>query len=148
MLNKWVDGSMVQGYGDLAQLVLRVALGIVFTWHGYDKVFNTGIPGVQGFLGSIGIPLPELMAYILSYGELVFGLMLIIGLFTYVAAKFAIIVSIVAFFTVHLPNGFSVANGGYEFIMLIFAAAIAVLVLGPGKHSADVKWRRKPAGGM
>ena len=148
MLNKWVDGSMVRGYGDIAQLVLRVALGIVFAWHGYAKIFNTGMQGVAGFLGSVGIPIPEIMAYILAYGELISGICLIIGLFTYLAAKFAIVVAIVAFFTVHLPNGFNVANGGYEFIMLIFAAAIAVLVMGPGKHSADVTWRHKPAGGM
>src|SRR3989344_5169949 len=147
MMRKWLDGSLVSGYGDVAQLALRVALGIVFTWHGYDKIFSTGIPGVAGFLGSIGIPLPEVMAYVLAYGELVFGLFLIVGLFTYIAAKFAVAVAIVAFFTVHFPNGFNVASGGYEYIMLIFAAAISVLVTGAGKYSLDAM-RKKGQGAV
>jgi putative oxidoreductase len=143
MLNNVLNCDCGGRCRDWAPLVLRIALGIIFAWHGYDKIFSTGIPGVQGFLGSLGIPLPELMAYILAYGELIFGLLLVVGLFTHWAAKFATIVAIVAFFTVHLPNGFSVGNGGYEFIMLIFAAAVSVLITGAGKYSLDAMWWKK-----
>ena len=142
MMHKFLHGAWTKKYEDWAPLVLRIGLGIVFTWHGYDKVFSTGIPGIQGFLSSIGIPLPEVMAYLLAYGELTAGLLLIAGLYTYIAAKFAVIVAVVAFFTVHLPNGFNIANGGYEYIMLIFAAAVSVLLTGAGKYSLDTKWRK------
>ncbi|MCR4325459.1 MAG: DoxX family protein [Patescibacteria group bacterium] len=126
-----------------APLVLRVALGVIFLWHGYDKVFSTGIAGVSGFLGSLGFPIPTLFAYILAYGELIAGVLLILGLFTHWAAKFATIVAVVAFFTVHMKNGFSAAQGGYEYIMLIFAASVSVLIAGAGKYSLDEMWCKK-----
>lgn len=128
-----------------APLVLRVVLGIIFVWHGYDKVFSTGIEGVSGFLGSLGFPLPMMFAYILAYGELIAGALLIAGLLTHWASKFGLVVAVVAFFTVHISNGFSVAGGGYEFIILIAAAAFSVLITGPGKYSLDETWRKKGA---
>ncbi|MEK9154070.1 MAG: DoxX family protein [Patescibacteria group bacterium] len=122
------------------------ALGVIFVWHGYDKVFTAGMPMVAGFLGSIGVPISGLMAYILAYGEIIGGLLLIIGLFTHWAAKFAVIVGIVAFFAVHFKNGFAIGNGGYEYIMLIFAAAVSVLITGAGKYSLDAMWMKKNQG--
>lgn len=132
---------------DLAPLVLRVALGAVFAWHGYDKIFSTGLPGVTGFLGSLGLPFPSLMAYILSYGEFIGGLLLIAGLFTHWIAKFDVIVAAVAFFTVHMSKGFSIAAGGYEYIMLIFAASVSLLITGAGKYSLDALWLKKDKDG-
>lgn len=126
-----------------APVILRVALGIIFLWHGYDKVFTKGISGITDFLSSLGFPLATFFAYVLSYGEIIAGILLILGLFTYIAAKYAAIVSFVAFFTVHLANGFSAADGGYEFIMLIFAAAVSIGLTGPGDYSLDAKRKKK-----
>jgi putative oxidoreductase len=130
-------------WNDWAPFFLRIALGLVFAMHGYDKVFIKGIPGITGFLDSLGFPMATLFAYILSYGELVFGILLILGLFTHWSAKFAVIVGIVAWAMVHAANGFFVNAGGYEFIMLITAAALSVMITGPGKYSLDEMWFRK-----
>ncbi len=130
-------------WGDWAPLVLRVALGSIFAWHGYDKIFSIGIPGVTGFLASLGLPLPSLMAYLLAYGELIGGVLLILGLFTHWVTKFDMIVALVAFFTVHATKGFSIAGGGYEYIVLIFAAAFSLMVTGAGKYSLDAHWAKK-----
>lgn len=143
MFNKMLGCNCAERYGDWAPLVLRVALGIVFAWHGFDKIFSTGLSGVTGFLGSVGIPLPGLMAYILAYGELIGGFLLIAGLFTHWVVKFDIIVATVAFLTVHVSKGFSIAGGGYEYIMLIFAAAVSLLITGAGAHSLDAMWFKK-----
>jgi len=143
MLNKLMACTCADKWTDIAPLVLRVALGVIFTWHGYDKVFTKGIAGITGFLDSLGFPLPSLFAYILSYGELIFGLFLIVGLLTHWSAKYAIVVGLVAWFMVHLSNGFSVAGGGYEFIMLITAAAVSLMITGPGKYSIDAMWLKK-----
>ncbi len=128
------------GWSEYAHLFLRVVLGLVFFMHGWQKVFETGIPGVTGFLGSLGFPAPTLFAYILAYGELVFGAMMIIGLLTHWAAKYHIIVALVALLAVHAGNGFFVSTGGYEFILLILAVSIAIFAMGPGKYSVDAKW--------
>lgn len=143
MLGKILSCDCGSWFPGVAPLVLRVALGAIFVYHGYDKVFNMGVPAVSGFLDSIGIPLPGLMAYVLAYGELAAGALLILGLFTHWAAKYAAVVGVVALFVVHLPNGFSIANGGYEFIMLILAAAISVMFTGAGKYSVDAMWRKR-----
>jgi putative oxidoreductase len=111
--------------------------------HGYDKVFLKGIPAITGFLESLGFPMAIAFAYILSYGELVFGILLIVGLFTHWSAKYAIVVGAIAWFTVHTGKGFFVNTGGYEFIMLITAAAISVMITGPGKYSLDEMWLKK-----
>ena len=39
--------------------VLRVAVGIVFLMHGIQKLFTIGVPGVEGMMGGLGIPLPQ-----------------------------------------------------------------------------------------
>lgn len=130
-------------WADVAPLVLRVALGAVFAWHGYDKVFNMGVANVAGFLGQTGFPAATFFAYVLSYGELIAGLLLIIGLLTHWAAKFAVVVGVVAWAMVHLANGFSAQNGGYEYIMLITAAAVSVLITGAGKYSIDARWMNR-----
>jgi putative oxidoreductase len=130
-------------YADIGPLVLRAALGLIFAWHGYDKVFVKGMPAITGFMGSLGLPFPTLMAYLLSYGELIGGILLILGLLTYWIAIVDIVIALVAFFTVHVTKGFAVGNGGYEFIMLIFAASVSLLVSGAGKYSLDAKFEKK-----
>lgn len=139
--NRWCNCT--EKYSDWAPLVLRVALGVIFLWHGYDKIFSLGLPGVAGFLGSLGIPLPTLMAYILAYGELLGGALLIAGLFTHWVAKFDVVVAAVALFAVHFSKGFAVSNGGFEYILLILAASISLLITGGGKYSLDELWFKK-----
>ena len=142
-MNKFLKCSCLSSYANIAPLALRLALGAIFVWHGHDKIFTIGHAGVTGFLDSLGLPFASLMAYILAYGEFIGGLLLIVGLLTHWAAKFGLIVAFVAFFTVHVSNGFSIANGGYEFIVLIGAASLSLLITGAGRHSLDCLWLNK-----
>lgn len=129
-------------YAEYAYAAVRAALGAIFFYHGYDKVVVKGVEGVAGFLGGMGFPLPMVMSYILSYGELIAGIMLIVGLYTHWAAKYAVVVGVVAWVTVHLANGFG-GPGGYEFIMLITAVALYVMLKGAGKYSVDTMYGSK-----
>jgi uncharacterized membrane protein YphA (DoxX/SURF4 family) len=67
--------------------VLRVILGILFFFQGYDKVFKVKISGVTDFfrqeLGSIKVPgfILTSTAWFTSFAELICGALLIIGLF-------------------------------------------------------------------
>ncbi len=121
---------------DLAPFLLRVVVGVIFAVHGYQKLMM-GVPGVSGFLGSLGFPVPDVFAVLLIAAELVGGILLILGLFTHWAAKILAFVAIVALVTVHLKNGFSLATGGYEYILLIFVASVSLMITGPGKWSLD-----------
>lgn len=128
---------------DVAPLVLRLALGAIFTYHGYDKVFVMGLPAVTGFMESLGLPFPSLMAFLLSYGELIGGVFLIIGFCTYWVSLIDIVIALVAMFTVHFSKGFGLVNGGYEYILLILAGSISMFITGPGKYSVDAEMTKK-----
>jgi putative oxidoreductase len=122
-----------------AYLALRVVTGLVFFIHGYMKVFTMGVDGVTGFFASVGIPFAGLMALLVSYGELLGGLALILGLFTHWVAKLNVIIMIGAIYFVHLANGYSAGNGGYEYALLILVANVVINSFGAGKYSLDAK---------
>ncbi len=124
----------------VAPLVLRVVLGVIFAMHGYQKLTMMGVPGVSGFLATLGFPLPDVFAVLLIAAELGGGILLILGLWTHWTAKILVLVSIVALATVHLSKGFFLP--GYEFILLILAASISVMITGAGKWSLDHKLKK------
>ncbi len=139
---KFLTGEFMRAYSGYAPLVLRVATGLVFAMHGYQK-FMGGVEGVTGFLGSLSFPLPGVFAIILIAAELLGGIALIIGLGTRIAAKILAIVAFVAFLTVHASKGFFLTGGGYEYIMLIFAASVSLMITGGGKWAVDDYFRKQ-----
>ncbi len=126
----------------LAPFVLRVVLGLVFAFHGYQKL-QMGVPMVAGFLGQIGFPFAETFAVLLITAELGGGILLILGVWTHWVAKILAFVALVAFFTVHMTHGFFLSGGGYEYIILIFAGAFSLMITGAGKWSIDGMLRHK-----
>ncbi|MBX3010742.1 MAG: DoxX family protein [Caldilineaceae bacterium] len=118
-------------------LILRLVVGLIFAVHGAQKFFMFGLDGTAGFLGSLGIPLPQIAAIVLILIELVGGVALLLGLGTrYVAALLAVDM-VVALLTVHLPNGFFVDGGGVEFVLLLLASALFFALNGAGSLSLD-----------
>lgn len=67
--------------------MIRVILGILFFFQGYDKIFKVKVPGVIEFfrqeLGTIQVPgfVLSSTAWFTSYAEFLCGALLIIGLF-------------------------------------------------------------------
>jgi putative oxidoreductase len=125
-------------------LILRVAIGVVFAMHGWQKLTMMGIGGVGGFFGSLGIPAPELAALAVTILELVGGLALILGLGTRIVSGLLAANMLVALVLVHLPNGFFVDAGGFEFVFTLFAAALFFALAGPGALSLDAQlWGKR-----
>jgi putative oxidoreductase len=127
-------------WGAVAPLVLRVVVGVIFAMHGYQKLTMMGVPGVSGFLTMLGFPMPDVFAVLLIAAELGGGILLILGLFTHWTAKVLAFVALVALVTVHLSKGFFLP--GYEFILLILAASVSVMITGAGKYSLDHKMKK------
>ena len=125
----------------LALLVMRLALGAVMLAHGYHKVFG-GLQHHAQFVASLG--LPAWTAYLSSFTEFFGGLLVLLGLFTRVAA-FAICINMsVAILKVHLHKGL-IGPGGYEFPLALAALAFALIFLGAGPIAFD--HIRAPGGG-
>lgn len=116
--------------------LLRVAIGIIFTAHGAQKLFQMTPSVLAGFFGQIGIPLPELNAYLVIAVELIGGLAMIAGLGTRIVAALFAAVMVVAIATVHGAQGFFLPNG-FEFNLVLLAGSIALLLQGAGAFAID-----------
>lgn len=116
----------------LAVLVLRVMVGVVFVYHGGQKLFGVfGGPGVKGFSGylkSLGIPFPEVNAYMAGGAEFFCGLALIAGLWARLAAIPLIFTMIVAIAVATGKNGFNIVSGGFEYNLVLIVALTAIFL--------------------
>jgi len=69
--------------------------------------------------------------------EFVGGLLIALGLLTPVGAALVITVMVTAIGSVHLPKGFWVTDGGFEYNLMILASSAALAFTGPGAYSLD-----------
>ncbi len=115
-------------------LALRVAVGAVFIMHGGRTIFIKGTSWFAAtYLESTGVPYPLILAVIVPLVELAGGISLTIGFYPRVAALFLAGEMATAFFLVHMKKGFFVAEGGFEFAMVLFAACLVFLIGPPPK---------------
>ena len=117
----------------LALLVMRLTVGAIFTVHGYHKVFG-GLHHHVQFVQSLG--LPGWSAYLSAFAEFIGGLLILIGLFTRIAALAICIDMCVAIAKVHFQHGLT-GNGGYEFPLCLATLAFALICFGGGPIAFD-----------
>jgi putative oxidoreductase len=125
---------------DIAAFILRVALGVVMFAHGWNHTFRGGrLPGVARWFSSIGFRAPRLQAALASYTELAVGPMLVAGVLTPLAAAGVVGVMLVALVANHLKNGYFIfrPGEGYEYVLTLLLAALALGALGAGGWSVD-----------
>jgi putative oxidoreductase len=124
---------------DLAILILRLGLGIMFVGHGLQQTFGMfGGPGIKGFSGllsGLGFSPAIVWACIAAYTELIGGLFLIFGIAVRTSAAFLLIFIVVAAYKVHLSKGFFLQSGGIEYTFIIACVCAALIISGAGKIS-------------
>jgi putative oxidoreductase len=118
----------------LALLLLRLALGIIFIFHGYPKLFTHTRETMQMFQH---MGFPGYFAYIAGAIEFFGGLVLILGLFTRIAGILLAGEMAVAIWRVHLPQGPITMVKNYEFPMALAATAFTLACVGAGILSLD-----------
>ena len=123
-------------FNDWVWLILRVVFGLIFVAHGKRKLFG-GLANTAQFFASIGLKPAKLLAIVVSFVEFFGGILVIIGLFTQVAAALIGVVMIVAILKVKLKKGLV---DGYEFDLILLACALALFVLGGGNFSLDQRF--------
>lgn len=101
-----VIDALAQAEG-LPLLLLRIYLAPVMMQAGWNKFI--GWENTVAWFGNtewgLGLPMPELMAFLAASTELVGGALLLIGLATRLVAIPLMVTMIVAIFTVHWENG-------------------------------------------
>lgn len=125
----------------LVPLLLRIGVGLTFFFAGLGKVLG-GTAGVAGFFGSLGVPLPQLMAPFISYLELLGGLALLLGLLTRPVALLLAADMLVALLLVAIPGAMgapSIAEGwnNLRVELLLLVSSLTLALSGPGQISID-----------
>lgn len=118
---------------ELAALLIRLVVGAIFIDAGWQKIHMMD-EVVKGF-AQMG--LAEYLAYFVTYFEFAGGMLLVLGVLTrYLGVVFAVIMG-VAIWKAHWMAGFRAAGGGYEYVLLLGVASLALAFLGAGKLSID-----------
>jgi uncharacterized membrane protein YphA (DoxX/SURF4 family) len=117
----------------LVPIALRLALGVIFFWHGIDK-FDAGISNVEGAFDGWGVPAPGLTAPLTAIVEIVAGAALILGVVTRLAAGSLALVMGGSLLFVKLEEGLI---GSAELDLALLAGLIALVAVGPGPWSVD-----------
>lgn len=122
-------------FQSLSLLIARLIVAYGF----YEPAIRkwSDINSVAQWFGSIGIPLPTLNAYMAATTEIIGVLFLVLGFATRIIAIPLIVVMLVAIVTVHLPNGFSAGDNGYEIPLYYMMFLLIFLTHGAGKFSLD-----------
>jgi len=127
---------------DLALLVLRVAVGVVISMHGFMKlgwVGKGGSPaGTAGWFESyLGFKPGVFWAWVSIFAESLGGVLVALGLGGPFPAAAVAADLVVVTIVVHVPKGFWAGNGGWEFPAPLAAGAFAVALIGNGAYSLD-----------
>ncbi len=119
---------------ELGLLILRLAIGLGLFKHGYGKVFEGGVDGIENMVTNWGWPLPGIFAWAAALSELVGGALIALGIYTRYAVVVAAATMIVGLIQVHW--GADLIKGG-ELALLYLAGLATIMCLGPGKVSVD-----------
>ena len=119
---------------DIAALILRAGIGIMFIAHGLLKLTVFTLAGTAQFFEQVGFA--AWMAYPVTFFEIIGGALLIAGFYS----RYVAMVSIPGLFgaaMVHWGNGwvFSAANGGWEYPVFLALVSMVIVLLGDGRYA-------------
>jgi putative oxidoreductase len=128
-MSKWLNS--LQPWG---ALLMRLLLSASMIYHGYDKVIpHAALNHYSHYIATLG--LPAWLGYVSAFTELIGGVLLLVGLFTRLAAALVAINMYVAFFTVGIHQGFGIYSG----ILALAVIATMLLFYGAGALGLDRK---------
>ncbi|MCV7379476.1 hypothetical protein A5672_07765 [Mycobacterium alsense] len=144
-----------RGTQHLGLLVMRVGLGVVLGAHGLQKLFGwwggSGVTGFRNSLSDVGYQHADILAYVSAGGEIVAAVLLVLGLFTPIAAAGALaflINGLLATVSAR-PHSHTLSYflpDGHEYQITLIVLAVAVILCGPGRYGLDAGrgWAHRP----
>lgn len=120
-------------------LALRLALGLIFFLHGWEKLFGGGLSFVSQMLEMVGWAFPAWLLLGVALVELVGGLALILGYGSRLAALVLAVEMVVVVVLFHARQGFFIDTVpsaplayGFEFHVALVGGLICIALAGPG----------------
>ncbi len=135
---------ILEHFRPLALLVLRLSIGVIFVQQGYLKLFVSRAVFLKLF-PSWGFP--AYFAYVAGAMEFFGGMLLIIGLGTWLIGLMFAIEMGVALVTVHIPHGGWRDVHATGLVLLLGAGSFALATVGAGPWSMDEQKRSGSRGG-
>src|ERR1700761_4195545 len=125
----------------IGRLLLRAAVGGFFIGHGTQKLFGwfggQGLKEQASQFDNMGLKPGIVHASAAGAAETLGGAGLLLGYRTPLASASIVSVMLTAINRVHLKNGPWAHKGGYEYNVVLAAAAVAIAESGPGNLSLD-----------
>lgn len=115
---------------DVTLLLARLIIGGIFIYSAYMKMSDMAF--TLGGFTAMGIPV--FLAYIVTYGEMIFGITLVLGLYNAISTLFLSVVMIFATYYTY-SAGFQY----YGMTLAILAGTLALHGVGPGKYKLGPK---------
>lgn len=115
----------------IAIRILAIVIAVFMILHGISRIVTNGVGGFGEFLDSKHFPVGHLLAWALTVGELLFGLLMIVGLFVEVCCIFFAVELLFGIILVHYQNGWFVVGhtlGGMEYNVLMMVCFVLVLL--------------------
>lgn len=112
-----------------AYFLLKGILSLIFILHGVARIYYWSIQDFGSFLNSKGFVVGVFIAWIITLGEIIGGVFLLLGYKVKYVVAFNFLVIASGIFLVHLKNGwFVVGHGenGVEFSLLILTVLIFI----------------------
>src|SRR4051794_744477 len=136
-----------------ALLILRLGVAAVFLAHGIRHIFGGGkIAGTGRWFESLGVRPGIVHAWVASLAEVGAGVLLILGFLMPLAGAAVMGTMLVAWITNHWKNGFWIfhrPDEGYEYVMTLTFAGLALATVGAGEWSIDhAIWDRNDLAGV
>jgi putative oxidoreductase len=133
-----VSKKVVAALTPFAPLPVRFGAGLTLLLHGWPRLadMSAWIERVD----HLGLPRASVLAWVLLLPQVLGGLLLILGLYTRVAAFFCLLaVSVELFLGVHggLGGRFFADRGGPELALLLALMLLGALLGGSGRASVD-----------
>lgn len=120
---------------EVASVALRAVVGGTMIAHGVKHAKT--LEGTAGWFSSIGFRNPRLQAAASAAVEIGAGAALVAGVATPLAGAAVVGTMAVAARSVHARNGFFITKEGYEYVLNLGTASVALGALGPGRFSID-----------
>lgn len=118
--------------------LIRVYLFFVFWYAGTGKIDN--FDKFSGYLGTLGVPLPDILSWMVILTEAGGAALLLVGLFVRWMSVPLLIVMFFAGYLVHYQNGWAHEANGIEFAAIYSLMILTLLCFGGGKYLSLDYW--------
>ncbi|MEM7313664.1 MAG: DoxX family protein [Planctomycetota bacterium] len=133
-----MESKRINWSSDSGLFLIRVILGVVFVYHGSQKLFGmfdgASLGGFARYLETLKVPYPAVAAVLAGSAEFLGGLALITGYGMRTMTVPLITTMGVACFLVH-RDAFSIQHNGLEYPLTLGVVLVGLFLTGPGRFT-------------